>query len=204
MKRAERRCHNCEAVLDGRKVKWCNSICTQEFAYKKYMLAVKERYRECRKCKTTRPLNDFYPTSPQGYHRRICKSCTVSGNKEREVNDPTDKKRRAHLRSLYGITLEEYEAMFQVQKGRCAVCGGTGKDGRRLSVDHDHTTGLIRGLLCGSCNRYVIARARDASIFYAAAQYLEYPPAVDIIGEKIAPDRKKKRPRKRPRGVNNG
>lgn len=60
----------------------------------------------------------------------------------------------ARLRSRYGITRDEYNAMLEVQDGRCAICGkeGGGSRGNMLDVDHDHETGKVRGLLCRACN----------------------------------------------------
>jgi len=55
------------------------------------------------------------------------------------------------LMKNYKITNEDYERMFAKQGGVCAICGSL-PNGRDLSVDHDHTTGRIRGLLCINCN----------------------------------------------------
>ena len=59
----------------------------------------------------------------------------------------------------YGITQDEYERLFAEQDGRCAICreaettkDRTGRVRARLSIDHDHETGRIRGLLCHHCN----------------------------------------------------
>lgn len=60
--------------------------------------------------------------------------------------------RRHLLRSKYGITPEEYDSMLDSQGGCCAICGRTPTPSRRLAVDHDHTTGVVRGLLCTACN----------------------------------------------------
>lgn len=62
--------------------------------------------------------------------------------------------RDARLRRLYGITAEEYEKVLAFQGGGCALCGR--KPGRtRLAVDHRHSDGLTRGLLCVVCNRAI-------------------------------------------------
>lgn len=68
-------------------------------------------------------------------------------------------KRDASYRKLYGITLEEYEAMLEVQGGVCAMCGGTQE--RALNVDHCHETGRVRALLCTPCNG-MLGNARDS------------------------------------------
>lgn len=60
------------------------------------------------------------------------------------------------LQTRFGMTLEEYDELFDGQGGVCAICGGSNPDGRRLAVDHDHETGEIRGLLCYRCNRYIV------------------------------------------------
>lgn len=61
--------------------------------------------------------------------------------------------RKYNLKHLYGISIEQYDEMYQRQGGRCAVCG-THQSllKRRLYVDHDHKTGKVRGLLCYNCN----------------------------------------------------
>lgn len=58
---------------------------------------------------------------------------------------------RKHTLKKYGLSLEDYEFMFADQNGVCAICLSPPLD-RKLSVDHDHETGKVRGLLCDSCN----------------------------------------------------
>ena len=60
--------------------------------------------------------------------------------------------RKAHLKITYGLTLAEYDKMFEEQNGTCAICNGINIDGRRLFIEHNHKTGKIRGLLCYRCN----------------------------------------------------
>lgn len=52
----------------------------------------------------------------------------------------------------YGLTLHDYYWMVEEQLGRCAICFKPPPRGKRLVVDHCHTTGKVRGLLCGRCN----------------------------------------------------
>lgn len=58
--------------------------------------------------------------------------------------------RRSKLRQKYGLTLEDYDKMLNSQNGVCFICKERKR--RRLAVDHDHSTGRIRGLLCDVCN----------------------------------------------------
>lgn len=60
--------------------------------------------------------------------------------------------RNQQLQRMYGITSEQYDEMFIEQGGLCSICG-YGKSKIRLSVDHNHKTKVVRGLLCSFCNK---------------------------------------------------
>lgn len=100
--------------------------------------------------------------------------------------------REGRYQKAYGISLAEYEAMSEAQGHVCAICGepekiivrsGTNEDTRRLSVDHDHATGAVRGLLCGDCNVALGAMKDSRESFLAAVAYLDQHEAE---GEKAA------------------
>ena len=57
------------------------------------------------------------------------------------------------LRRKYGISIEQYDELLLAQHGLCKICGRTCITGKSLSVDHDHKTGAVRGLLCVPCNQ---------------------------------------------------
>lgn len=83
-------------------------------------------------------------------------------------------KRRAysyHLKATYKISIEEFEVMAAAQKNRCAICL---KETDRLCVDHDHTTSVIRGLLCHSCNALLGYAHEQPGRLRGAAMYLEF------------------------------
>lgn len=71
-----------------------------------------------------------------------------------------------------GITKEKYTELLEGQKGVCSICKQTCT--KSLAVDHDHTTGKIRGLLCNSCNRGLGYLKDSIDILKAATSYLEY------------------------------
>jgi len=80
----------------------------------------------------------------------------------------------AIIRRTYGITYEEYEQMVEDQGGGCAICGKTeSEEGRRLPIDHCHTTGKVRGVLCAKCNQALGMFRDDPELLRNAAQYLE-------------------------------
>lgn len=92
------------------------------------------------------------------------------------------KKRRQHsndLKKLYGITVEDYEKMLEKQNGGCAICGKseTAKSPvddsvKRLAVDHNHITGVVRGLLCSTCNNGLGCFKDNISLMKGAIEYL--------------------------------
>ncbi len=78
--------------------------------------------------------------------------------------------RRRKLKSKYGLSLEDYEDLFTAQGGKCAICSYGGS--KPLCVDHDHSTGKVRGLLCGLCNS-MLGRFDDRKdILQKAQDYL--------------------------------
>lgn len=83
--------------------------------------------------------------------------------------------RDLHLRRHYGITLAEYEALKEAQKGVCAACGQPQKPSRShpdLVVDHCHESGEVRGLLCNNCNAALGQVREDPEILMALHRYL--------------------------------
>jgi hypothetical protein len=81
-----------------------------------------------------------------------------------------------HIQHAYGLTPDEYEWLYEFQGGHCALCPATGRT-RRLSVDHNHKTGKVRGLLCRPCNDLFGRWRDDPAPFLRAIYYLLHPPA---------------------------
>jgi hypothetical protein len=87
--------------------------------------------------------------------------------------------RKAILKKNYNITLEQYDDMFDKQNGKCAICGThQSKFKRRLSVDHDHSTNYIRGLLCVRCNNGLGNFQESLELFDKAKSYLKKEKAI--------------------------
>ena len=80
----------------------------------------------------------------------------------------------------YGLELGEYEKLLAGQGGVCYICKRPPYK-VRLSVDHDHKTGITRGLLCMRCNRLLGWVRDDANVLESAAEYLKDPPAENIL-----------------------
>lgn len=103
------------------------------------------------------------------HSRGLCQSCY---NKQHRKNNPdilsaTD--RRAHLKSRYGITAEDYSQMVDDRDSKCDICGVTTE---KLVVDHEHTTNAIRGLLCNACNAGLGMFYDDQQRLQQAIRYL--------------------------------
>lgn len=78
----------------------------------------------------------------------------------------------------YGLTPEDYDELLDQQEGRCAICRRKFTPSRRPQIDHDHKTGVVRGLLC-SWDNQLLGLVRDNGTWLSqAASYLWSPPAV--------------------------
>lgn len=90
----------------------------------------------------------------------------------------------------YGITEAQRTEVEEFQEGQCAICLKRPRAAQpRLAVDHDHTSGLVRGLLCGRCNHDLLGIfGDDPDLYLRAALYLTHPPAPMVIGNNYVPD----------------
>lgn len=118
--------------------------------------------KTCTSCRENKPLSEFYWTTRRNGERARHSKCQPCRRAQFTAYAKTDQgklvKRAGILAREYALTLSEYEAMASRQGGLCAICARPEtkihRDGSpcRLAVDHDHTSGMVRGLLCSSCN----------------------------------------------------
>lgn len=143
-------------------------------------------------------------------NKRVCKDCQAEGlpltrkasypgprcatHHRKRKKDSSEASHAKHLLATYGITPDEYQAIYEHQGGKCYICQRATGARKRLAVDHDHETGYVRGLLCGTCNRRVLGHLRDdPEAFERGKQYLLHPPAFDVIGKRVAPIEKERK-----------
>lgn len=108
---------------------------------------------------------------------KYCGTCVVQVRKERQKRDH---ERQVMVR--YGLEAGDYARLHAGQAGVCAICQRATGRTRRLSVDHDHRTGRVRGLLCRPCND-MLGHARDSEAFFLRViNYLAAPPADAVLG----------------------
>lgn len=129
--------------------------------------------RVCNDCGDAKPLGEFaIDGRSRGGRKRICKQCTTQRslawqrtNRERSRNSA----RLALIRRLYGEDGLEVEARRAAGEG-CDICGN---QTARMAIDHCHTTGRVRGLLCKDCNLVLGWMNDDPKRLHALADYLE-------------------------------
>lgn len=128
--------------------------------------------KRCSKCGYTQLISAFVKDAcrPDGYHV-WCSGCRKKANKPRATKI-APAKRRAQLLRDYGLTVEAYNDLLVSQHGVCAICGGQPPRGRSFHVDHDHTTGAVRGLLCATCNTGIGGLKDSVDLLRKAADYL--------------------------------
>jgi hypothetical protein len=106
------------------------------------------------------------------YAKSLCEPCYELARPPR----PNRSRISDSIKRKYGISLKALEAMYVAQQGRCAICGVPrplrGKD--CLHIDHNHNTGVVRGLLCGTCNKGIGLLRDDPFVLRAAADYLDW------------------------------
>lgn len=104
----------------------------------------------CKRCKIIQPSSySFYDK------RSVCNTCSI---KYPYLQETADRKQNTYLLRHYGISLEDYQKLLHNQQGLCKICK---QQKQKLSVDHDHKTGKVRGLLCRSCN-FAIGALKDS------------------------------------------
>lgn len=144
--------------------------------------------RTCIKCGIEQPIEVFGRHSKTGKPLHRCRSCRAEYQrvyqKNRWDNEPGYKERlmatnkKNKFLAQYGMTPDEAAAMLESQGGKCAIC-------RRVpqipNVDHDHTTGAVRAILCAPCNVALGLFNDDKHRIVAAARYIQAHTALGNI-----------------------
>jgi hypothetical protein len=140
--------------------------------------------KTCVRCGAGKLSSEFYSAGKTRLHS-YCKDCMRHAAKMAARKMRTDPEKRERLdrvaRELkwlktYGLMPEDYESLLELQGGRCGICGTTetGREGQKyFDIDHCHSTGKVRGLLCSRCNRGIGLLGDNPETLREAARYLE-------------------------------
>lgn len=136
------------------------------------------RNPECVDCKAERERRGLpYPKYPRPavYGGPRSPRCKSHDRAKKQLSKANAHERR--VQSEYGLKPGEYGKIYLAQEGVCAICRRATGATRNLSVDHDHRTGLVRGLLCRPCNDLLGHLRDDPEAARRIAGYLTFPPA---------------------------
>lgn len=131
--------------------------------------------RTCFKCKKDLPKEQYFPSMWNGKNY-TCKTCHVARTLKHRQKHPEKERARWRMRK-YGVTVDKYNKMFEAQKGRCDICGRSivmnDKKARAPHIDHCHSSGKIRALLCIHCNTMLGSAMDNPAVLRSAAKYIE-------------------------------
>jgi Recombination endonuclease VII len=125
--------------------------------------------KKCPKCNSVKSLSEFSKDRRTRLGVRVyCKICS-------KINPENRKKynKSYQLKSLYGITKNEFEKLKANQNYCCAICNKQLDDSFGTHVDHCHKTNVIRGVLCRSCNIGLGHLNDSIEILKSAVKYLK-------------------------------
>jgi len=158
----ERTCDHCGASFRMRRkdARFCSDLCRDRQRAKRRV----GHKRVCYKCGVA-------VETANGPGRTVCDGCRAENRRDPER---LARKERARTLRKYGLTQEQFDAMLEQQAHRCAICLDPEPDtaGKAWHIDHCHSTGVVRGLLCSRCN-LALGYMRDSpALLRMAAHYL--------------------------------
>ncbi len=176
-----KRCNTCEEVLSLALFHKKKLTRAMKYPYRSSCrlceIETKRKVREnnlvriCRFCKKEGTgLNGkkmFMSNKDSNKLKSVCLECS-----ELEEQRIVDQRRRYELDKNYGMSLDDYNEMYEDQDGRCMICDRPERENKLLAVDHCHTTGNVRGLLCQNCNLGIGLLEDNIKFLKGAIKYL--------------------------------
>ena len=138
--------------------------------------------RECSVCQKYKLLNtdNFFRSSIAiagfGYRCKPCDKIAKSNWYKKNKERATMSSKNRTWKHKFGVTVEWYKTQLMAQNGCCAICRSDknkGRFGTYFVIDHNHSSGKIRGLLCNTCNRTLGMFKEDPAILRRGAEYIE-------------------------------
>ena len=130
----------------------------------------------CSYCGETKDYQEFRNDKRLKCGKRSrCKMCERKIDKEKFVGERAHKHENARTKRMYGITLEDITSKIKNQNNKCAVCGeDLISKGNNICVDHSHTSGKVRDILCRRCNMMVGYMEGSPQLVKDILMYLDY------------------------------
>jgi hypothetical protein len=136
-----------------------------------------DKRKICSKCRVTKDYSEFgADASVISGIASWCKECKYASNARYRNNYPekyAESTRFTQAKVRYGIDKATYERLMSEQGQKCAICRSSLKLDKNTHVDHDHSTGAVRGILCGDCNLGLGRFKDDPTILASAIDYLK-------------------------------
>ena len=137
-------------------------------------MIITKRTKQCSKCEEIKAKTDFSSdkTKKDGL-QSSCKDCASVSHKE-YYQANKEKMEEYRLKYKFGITQDEYDLNLELQDDACKICKVDASEfTSKLAVDHCHTTGELRGLLCPSCNTGLGQFRDNIEFLKEAIEYLQ-------------------------------
>ncbi|GAA4085937.1 endonuclease VII domain-containing protein [Nonomuraea soli] len=163
------RARYCKACFGVRSKKSYRKRAAEQGRSVRERVEAPEGHKYCPRCQEIKPTAEFgrNRSDKSDGLTSYCKPChTLVGRENRVKNHGSE--RNYKLKYLYGITEDDYERMLAQQGGLCAVC----RENAGTHVDHCHSTGRVRGILCFNCNNGLGHFRDDLTGLALAAAYL--------------------------------
>ena len=135
----------------------------------------------CTKCNELKPLSEYSLKRPKNRKPGLqprCKVCCKEDIKQWRTSQSLDRLKDLYLQRKYGVTIQWYQDTLALQNNTCPICnksfifqGELGPDSP--VVDHCHTTGHVRGIICNECNRGLGYFHDNSAALYKAALYVQ-------------------------------
>lgn len=154
----------------------------QIMAGRKRFLSSNASLKKCTRCGLEKPLQEFRLRNRKVRRtgerfispRENCRPCERAIDRSAYPSRAQGERSRQNRRSRYRLSRDELTSLLSSQGGLCAIC----HKAPATCIDHEHSTGRVRGMLCKHCNTAVGFMSDDSNRLREAAKYLEAPPSV--------------------------
>ncbi len=148
----------------------------KDYDYASVANIIVAKRKVCASCRIEKPFDEFprNRNHPTGYfpNCKTCESVRFAEWRQRNMEKVRFKDRVNHYKRTYGLQHALAEELANDRVDVCAICNKH----RKMTVDHDHQTGAVRGLICARCNNILGHAHDDVSVLESAIKYLKGKP----------------------------